>query len=100
MPRALLHLFVGVVLLIGTTAFIWPQLTLFLASDSCMGVGGSFDFLRSRCDFKQTHPYVTFDLWPFWAAFGGVFAGIALVGRGLLGLRPGNSKPTALRGTA
>ena len=98
MKRALLYLSVGVILLIGTAIFIWPQLSLFLASDSCLDAGGSFDFSQVRCDFQQNHPYVTFDLWPFWAAFAGACAGIALVGRGLLGLRPNNSfKPKPLR---
>lgn len=101
MKRALLYLSAGIILLIGTATLIWPQLSLFLTSNSCLETGGSFDFSQVRCDFRQSHPYVTFDLWPFRAAFAGACAGLVLVGRGLLGLRPNNSfKPGPLRGSA
>lgn len=90
MKRASLYLSVGVILLIGAAIFIWPQLSLFLASDSCLDAGGSFDFSQIRCDLQQSHPYATFDLWPFWAAFAGACAGIALVACGLLDLRLAN----------
>ena len=101
MRRVLLSLFAGVILLIGVAAFIWPQLSLFLASDSCMASGGSFDFAQVHCDFHQNHTYATFALWPFWVAFAGGLLGIALVGRVVLRLRPNNSfKPKPLRGSA
>jgi hypothetical protein len=101
MRRALPPLFAGVTLLIGAAAFIWPQLSLFLASDSCMASGGSFDFAQVRCDFQQNHAYATFALWPFWVAVTGGFLGIALVGRAVLRLRPNDSfKPNPLRGPA
>lgn len=55
MKHTLLFLFAGVTLLIGVAAFTWPQLSLFLASDSCMAAGGSFDFSQVRCDFQRSH---------------------------------------------
>lgn len=101
MKRALFQLFAGAILLAGTAILIWPDLSLFLASDACVGAGGSFDFPRVRCDFQQGHPSATFDLWPFWAAFTGVLAGIVLSGRGLLGLRLNSEcKPEPLRSPA
>ncbi len=96
MKRALLFLSVGVILLIGTATFIWPQLSLFLASNSCMDAGGSFDFSQLHCDFQNSHPYSTFNLWPFRIAIVGICAGIFLVGCGLLGLRPNY----AIKGTS
>jgi hypothetical protein len=87
MKRALLYLFCGISLLIVIATFIRPELSLFLASDSCMDAGGSFDFKQARCDFQKTHPYVTFNLWKFCAAFIGTCAAIILVSRGLLSLR-------------
>jgi len=91
MKRALFFLFAGVTLLIGVAALIWPQLSLFLASDACMAAGGSFDFSQVHCDFGQNHAYVVFDLWPFWVAFAGGCLGVVLAGRGLFRLRPGKS---------
>ncbi len=87
MKHAPLYLVAGFILVIGSTLFIWPQLSLFLASDSCLGAGGSFDFSQFRCDFQQNHPYVTFKLWPFWAAFLGALAGFTLIGKSLVGFR-------------
>ena len=66
--------------------------SLFLASDSCLDAGGSFDFSQVRCDFQQSHPYVTFDLWPFWAAFAGACTGVALVARPLAEVLIGDRK--------
>ena len=87
MKLALLYLSLGVFLLIATATLIWPQLSLFLASDSCLGAGGSFDFTQVRCDFQQSHPYVVFDLWQVYGSFAAACTSIALIGRGLLGLR-------------
>jgi hypothetical protein len=101
MKRALLFLFAGLILLVAATAFAWPDLSLFLASDSCLATGGSFDFSQLRCDFRQGHTYVTFDLWPFWVALVGDCLGIALVSRGVFRLRPGDSsRSKPLRGSA
>jgi hypothetical protein len=101
MKRALLFLFSGATLLIGAAAFIWPELSLFLASDSCMATGGSFHFSQAHCDFQQGHAYVTFDLWPFCVAFAGGCLGIALVSRGVFRLLPNNSiRPKPLRDSA
>ena len=101
MRNAALLLVTGFCLLVGALVFVWPDLQLWLASDSCMGNGGSFDFVSVRCDFQQAHPYVTFSLFPFWAAGVTACLGLGLVGRGLLGLRPNNSsKPTPLRSRA
>ena len=99
MKHGFLYLIAGLVLVMGAAASIWPQFSLFLASDSCLGAGGSFDFSRIRCDFQQSPPYVTFDIWPFWVAFVGSCVGAGLMARGLLRLRPNNSfKPRPLRG--
>jgi hypothetical protein len=91
MKHALFFLYAGLTLLIGVAIFIWPHLSLFLASDTCMAAGGSFDFSLVRCDFRQSHAYVVFDLWRFWVAFAGGCLGVALAGCGLFRSRPGNS---------
>jgi hypothetical protein len=97
--RALLFLFAGVVLLVGATAFLWPGLSLFLATDACMATGGSFDFAQLRCDFQQGHAYVTFELWPFCVALAGGGLGVALASRGVVRLRRDPStRPKPLRG--
>ena len=99
MKQALLYTVLGLVLATGAATLIWPQLSLFLASDSCIGAGGSFDFLRWRCDFKQLHAYVTFAVWPFLLSFSVSGIGLAMLGSGLLGLQLRNTfKPNALSG--
>lgn len=85
------YIFLGIALVTAAIVMIWPQFSLFLASDACLGSGGSYDFLRLHCDFQQGHPYVTFKLWPFWAAIGGAMLGVVAVGRGLLRLRSDKS---------
>lgn len=101
MKRAVLSLVTGIILLVGAATFTWPQLSLFLASDSCIAAGGSYDFSQVRCDFQQSHPYVAFDLWPFQFALAGACLGVVLAGRGLLRLRPSKSfKSEPLRGPA
>jgi hypothetical protein len=89
MKRALPLLIAGVILFVGSTAYVWPHLSLFLASDSCLATGGSFDFSQLRCDFRQGHAYVTFELWPFWVALAGGCLGIALALRGVFRKRRG-----------
>ena len=91
MKHRSLSFVVGIVLILAAAVFIWPQLSLFLASDSCMSSGGSFDFSRVQCDFQHGHPYVPFDLWPFWVAFAAAALGAGLVIRALLHLRSNKS---------
>lgn len=98
MKHAVLYLIVGVTLLVAALAFVWPQLSLFMASDSCTGAAGSFDFLRMRCESQQGRSGVTFDLWPFWLALAASGMGLAWIARGVSTLRPkGAGKPKAKR---
>ncbi|WP_148040901.1 hypothetical protein [Montanilutibacter psychrotolerans] len=82
-PHAVIGIVVGIALVAVSAFLIWPQLSLFLASDACLGSGGSFDFSRLRCDFNAQHPYAPFALWPFWSSLAGVGLGLAMLVRGL-----------------
>ena len=53
----MLLLVVGAVLL-GPVGFNY--VSEFLAVDSCLDSGGSFDYSRSTCDREQNHPFVAY----------------------------------------
>lgn len=48
---------IGVALMLGAVAVIWFPLSTFLAVDSCLDAGGSFDYAVGLCDFDNAHPY-------------------------------------------
>lgn len=81
----------GLALLAASACFIGPPLSLFLASDACLGAGGSYDFAGLRCDFQRSHPYAPFALPPFQVAALGTVLGAASIAHGLLRLWPGNA---------
>jgi hypothetical protein len=47
----------GVALLLAAVAFAWTPVSDFLAVDSCLDAGGSFDYANGICDFERSHPY-------------------------------------------
>jgi hypothetical protein len=57
----------------------------FLAIDTCLDRGGSFDYDRMQCDYEQNHPYVSFSarhpvLAPTFLPLAGLGASFAGVG--------------------
>jgi hypothetical protein len=60
---------IGALLLISAAILIWPNVSAFFASDGCLDSGGSYDYVASRCDYVQNHPFVPFyRTWSFWLA--------------------------------
>ena len=52
-----------VLIVLGGALVVWPALDYvreFLAVDSCLDAGGSFDYAQSRCDRAETHPVVEY----------------------------------------
>lgn len=47
----------GIALLLVTGAAAFVPLRTFLAVDSCLDAGGSFDYSKGRCDFQMSHPH-------------------------------------------
>lgn len=70
----------GVVLLVIAGILFWHLVSAFLASDSCLDAGGSYDYVAHRCDYVVSHLSVPFyRKWEFWAAlFVSGVAGITL----------------------
>ncbi|CAN5180106.1 hypothetical protein BH24GEM2_BH24GEM2_07700 [soil metagenome] len=67
----------GVLFLAASAFLLWPYVSAFLAVDTCLDSGGSYNYVTSTCDFHQSHPSRSFyESVTFWA-------GIVL---GLLGL--------------
>jgi hypothetical protein len=70
-------------LLIGIVAVSYVR--EFLAVDSCLDGGGSFDYSRMECDHQSNHPFIRYSVRhpsaEFIATFGGLIAvgGLALV---------------------
>ena len=60
-----------------------PYTREFLAMDSCLDGGGSFDYLAATCDHAENHPYAPFatrhPLGIPMALAGGVFATVGLL---------------------
>ena len=53
--------FVGMALVLGAVAVAWSPLNTFLAVDSCLDAGGSFDYVKDVCDYTNSHPYLARD---------------------------------------
>jgi hypothetical protein len=47
---------IGIAMLLVAAAVAWVPLNRFLAVDSCLDGGGSFDYSNGICDFEQNHP--------------------------------------------
>jgi hypothetical protein len=50
---------VGVGLMLSVVTLVWAPLATFLAVDSCLDAGGSFNYASRVCDFEQSHLYVS-----------------------------------------
>jgi hypothetical protein len=44
--------------MLAAAAMVWSPISTFLAVDSCLDAGGSFDYTSHECDFESSHPYV------------------------------------------
>jgi hypothetical protein len=52
-----------VLIVLGGALALWPALGYvreFVAVDSCLDAGGSFDYAHSRCDRAEPHPFVAY----------------------------------------
>ena len=49
----------GLLLTVFAAWFFFPVVPEFLAVDSCLDRGGSFDYVLSVCDFSRNHPSIT-----------------------------------------
>ena len=50
-------------IVLGGALAVWPALSYvreFVAVDSCLDAGGSFDYAQSRCDRAETYPFVAY----------------------------------------
>jgi hypothetical protein len=50
-------------IVLGGALAVWPALGYvreFVAVDSCLDAGGSFDYAQSRCDRAENHPFVAY----------------------------------------
>ncbi|MBH0184858.1 MAG: hypothetical protein HP477_05400 [Nitrospira sp.] len=56
--RSLPRLLVGGLAVVSTVVLVWALVAEFLAVDTCLDAGGSFDYMRSACDLEQNHPYI------------------------------------------
>jgi hypothetical protein len=48
----------AVVLLSAGLAIAYPVASEFVAADACLDSGGSYNYVRSICDFSRNHPFV------------------------------------------
>lgn len=82
---------VGLGLLIGSAALFWPEANQFLAVDSCLDSGGSYNYQERKCDYAQSHKSpvqsATSDCSILWGSFLST-AGLLCL---LFGLRAGRS---------
>ena len=55
---------VWLVLLVAATSVValigWSYADEFLAVDSCLDSGGSFDYTRMVCDHEESHPFIPY----------------------------------------
>jgi len=52
-----------IILILALTAPIragWIFVNEFMAVDTCLDRGGSYDYRNMRCDFEQSHQYISF----------------------------------------
>ena len=89
--RALL---LGVCLLLSAAA-AWRVAGDYLALDSCLDLGGSFDYVRSVCDVTGTHAVVSLFAWRgFFLTSAVVFAvPVVLAAAGLRKAKEGQNAP-------
>ncbi len=52
----------GVCLMLSAAA-AWRVASDYMALDSCLDIGGSFDYVRSVCDLTESHAVVSFFAW-------------------------------------
>lgn len=48
----------AIVLLSASLAIAYPVVSEFVAADACLDSGGSYNYVRSLCDFSRNHPVV------------------------------------------
>ena len=72
----------GIALLLAAGTIALLPLRGFLAVDSCLDGGGSFDYANGVCDFKENHPFASPRI-PVSVFLGGGIA-LAALGAGLL----------------
>src|ERR1700755_2577847 len=65
---------IGIAMLLAAGVVAVLPMRTFLAVDSCLDAGGSFDFETRTCDFERSHPFSR----PLIASPVFVFGGIAL----------------------
>ena len=66
---------VAIVLIAGSGV---GYLREFVAVDSCLDSGGSFDYMHSACDHEANHPFVAYrDRYPFFVVLIGLGVGAA-----------------------
>lgn len=63
-----------------------PRLRIWLAIDTCLDRGGSFNYVAAACDFQRNHPYRPEAITAPWVSPAGtaMASGILLPGLGLL----------------
>ena len=74
----------SIVLVIAGVFLAWPPLAEFLAVDSCLDMGGSFDYDKSICDFRVNHPYQPYPHVPY------SIAAAIIIGIGVILVLSGN----------
>ena len=91
-PNRYLLRIVGVALMVaGAFVALRPRVVEFLAVDSCLDHGGSYDYVRRECDHVKNHPYVAWSTRSHGDA--SLFTGGSLVAAGLVVLVLGRSRP-------
>jgi hypothetical protein len=91
-------------LLLGCIWFVLPVAREFVAIDSCLDSGGSFNYVRSVCDHSSSHPYMGLGLrsgFRVTLSLSCLAVASAITWHAARRLRANNSsKPTPLRGAA
>jgi hypothetical protein len=54
-------LILGLTLIFAAVALVWPPFVTFINIDSCLDMGGVYDYAANVCDFEQSHPYAPKD---------------------------------------
>ena len=66
------------IVLVGAVAVSYAR--EFVAVDSCLDAGGSFDYSRMECDYRANHPYIRYSVRHPWAEFVAASGGLIAVG--------------------
>lgn len=93
----------GVALLLVAAALVILPMRTFLAVDSCLDAGGSFDYSKAQCDPQNSHPYERPALsGPLVLGIGALFAltgGVLVVFSRRVASEPGMRSNTSLERT-